>query len=114
MLSNNFSRLGVLTAALVFAALPISCGKKPAATTGEPAATDSNPTAAEPASKPTGAVVTLSGAGATFPQPLYERYSKEIKKDLPQIKINYQGIGSGLLDRVNRLLIWYPPEHYRS
>ena len=95
MLSSNLSRLGALTAAVVFAALPIGCSKKPAATTGEPAATDSKPTAGEPASKPTGAEVTLSGAGATFPQPLYERYSKEIKKDLPAIKINYQGIGSG-------------------
>jgi phosphate transport system substrate-binding protein len=39
--------------------------------------------------------VTLSGAGATFPQPLYERYAKEIRKAHPDIKINYQGIGSG-------------------
>jgi phosphate transport system substrate-binding protein len=38
---------------------------------------------------------TLSGAGATFPQPLYERYAREIKKKFPDIKINYQGIGSG-------------------
>jgi phosphate transport system substrate-binding protein len=41
------------------------------------------------------AQVTLSGAGATFPQPLYERYAREIKKAYPDIKINYQGIGSG-------------------
>jgi phosphate transport system substrate-binding protein len=39
--------------------------------------------------------VTLSGAGATFPQPLYERYTREIRKAHPDIKINYQGIGSG-------------------
>ena len=38
---------------------------------------------------------TLSGAGATFPQPLYEKYSQEIRKAFPDIKINYQGIGSG-------------------
>jgi phosphate transport system substrate-binding protein len=94
MLSSNFSRLGALTAAVVFAALPIGCSKKPAATS-DPAATDNKPAASEPASNSTGAAVTLSGAGATFPQPLYERYSKEIKKDLPQLKINYQGIGSG-------------------
>ncbi len=41
------------------------------------------------------AQVTLSGAGATFPQPLYERYAREIRKAHPDIKINYQGIGSG-------------------
>lgn len=39
--------------------------------------------------------VTLNGAGATFPAPLYERYAREIKKDYPNLKINYQAIGSG-------------------
>lgn len=39
--------------------------------------------------------VTLSGAGATFPQPLYERYAREIRKAHPELKMNYQGIGSG-------------------
>ena len=39
--------------------------------------------------------VTLTGAGATFPQPLYERYAREIRKAHPDIKINYQSLGSG-------------------
>lgn len=39
--------------------------------------------------------VTLNGAGATFPQPLYERYAREIGKKVPGLRINYQGIGSG-------------------
>jgi phosphate transport system substrate-binding protein len=85
---SNFGRIGTLTAAVLFTALPIGCSKPAATDSGtKPAATDGN--------KPAGAEVTLSGAGATFPQPLYERYSKEIKKDLPNLKINYQGIGSG-------------------
>lgn len=41
------------------------------------------------------AEVTLSGAGATFPQPLYERYVREMRKAHPDIKVNYQSIGSG-------------------
>jgi phosphate transport system substrate-binding protein len=41
------------------------------------------------------AETTLSGAGATFPQPLYEKYAREIRKAHPDLKINYQGIGSG-------------------
>ncbi len=41
------------------------------------------------------AQITLSGAGATFPQPLYERYIREMRKANPDIKVNYQGIGSG-------------------
>lgn len=39
--------------------------------------------------------VRLQGAGATFPQPLYERWVEEFQKVHPDIKIDYQGIGSG-------------------
>jgi phosphate transport system substrate-binding protein len=39
--------------------------------------------------------VTLNGAGATFPQPLYERYIREFKAKNPDTTVNYQGIGSG-------------------
>ncbi len=38
---------------------------------------------------------TLNGAGATFPAPLYERYAREVKKKHPDLKVNYQAIGSG-------------------
>jgi phosphate transport system substrate-binding protein len=37
----------------------------------------------------------LNGAGATFPQPLYDRYTREFKSKNPDISVNYQGIGSG-------------------
>ena len=39
--------------------------------------------------------VTLNGAGATFPDPLYQRYAAEFKRTHPNMTINYQGIGSG-------------------
>jgi phosphate transport system substrate-binding protein len=68
MLSNNFSRFTALAAVAVTV-----LGSQLAAM----------------------AEVTLSGAGATFPQPLYERYAREIRKAHPEIKVNYQGIGSG-------------------
>ena len=38
---------------------------------------------------------TLNGAGATFPAPLYEKYAREVKKKYPDLKVNYQAIGSG-------------------
>ncbi len=41
------------------------------------------------------AAVTLNGAGATFPQPLYERYFAQMKQKFPDLRVNYQGIGSG-------------------
>ncbi len=39
--------------------------------------------------------VTLNGAGATFPGPLYERYIREFKAKNSDITVNYQPIGSG-------------------
>jgi len=38
---------------------------------------------------------TLNGAGATFAEPLYQRYALEFKQKHPNLRINYQGIGSG-------------------
>ena len=37
----------------------------------------------------------MNGAGATFPAPLYERYAREVRKKYPDLKVNYQAIGSG-------------------
>lgn len=38
--------------------------------------------------------VFLSGAGATLPQPLYYRWSREFNKKYPNLEINYEGIGN--------------------
>ena len=37
----------------------------------------------------------LSGAGATFPAPLYQRWAVEYNQQVPAIKVNYQSVGSG-------------------
>jgi phosphate ABC transporter phosphate-binding protein len=39
--------------------------------------------------------IRLQGAGATFPQPLYERWVVEFQKRSPTVQISYQGGGSG-------------------
>jgi phosphate transport system substrate-binding protein len=39
--------------------------------------------------------VTLQGAGATFPAPLYQRWFSDYNKLHPDIQINYQALGSG-------------------
>ncbi len=39
--------------------------------------------------------VDLSGAGATFPYPLYSKWFNEYNKANPKARINYQSIGSG-------------------
>lgn len=41
------------------------------------------------------AVVSLNGAGATFPYPLYSKWFSEFGKIDPGVEINYQSIGSG-------------------
>jgi phosphate transport system substrate-binding protein len=41
------------------------------------------------------AAISLTGARATFPVPLYERYIAEFQRKNPGIKISYQGVGSG-------------------
>jgi phosphate transport system substrate-binding protein len=40
-------------------------------------------------------IVTLNGAGATFPYPLYSRWFAEYNRLHPEVQINYQSIGSG-------------------
>jgi phosphate transport system substrate-binding protein len=37
----------------------------------------------------------ISGAGATFPEPIYTKWFSEYNKLHPNVQINYQGIGSG-------------------
>jgi len=38
---------------------------------------------------------TLTGAGASFPFPIYSKWFSEYHKRHPEVKINYQSIGSG-------------------
>ena len=41
------------------------------------------------------AATQLSGAGATFPAPLYQRWAVEYNKLNPDVQVNYQSVGSG-------------------
>src|SRR5437899_6050804 len=43
----------------------------------------------------TGSEIRLQGAGATFPNPLYQKWLSEYGKLHPNVKIDYQSIGSG-------------------
>src|SRR5882672_10283432 len=44
---------------------------------------------------PGGGPINLVGAGATFPNPLYQKWVSEYGKLHPNVKIDYQSIGSG-------------------
>jgi phosphate transport system substrate-binding protein len=41
------------------------------------------------------AQTTINGAGATFPYPMYSKWFSEYNKQKPDVRINYQSIGSG-------------------
>lgn len=42
-----------------------------------------------------GETISLQGAGATFPNPLYQKWLSEFSKQHPNTRIDYQSIGSG-------------------
>ncbi len=42
-----------------------------------------------------GASLQINGAGATFPYPIYSKWFDEYHKQHPEVRINYQSIGSG-------------------
>jgi phosphate transport system substrate-binding protein len=53
-------------------------------------------TASSPAkSLDLGGTVTLTGAGASFPAPLYQSWFSELNKKYPNLRVNYQSSGSG-------------------
>jgi phosphate transport system substrate-binding protein len=39
--------------------------------------------------------VALTGAGATFPAPLYQNWFVQLNQEIPDIQVNYQSVGSG-------------------
>src|SRR5438132_3887316 len=52
-------------------------------------------TAGSPGTVAPGQPLQINGAGATFPNPIYSKWFSEYNKLHPDIRINYQSIGSG-------------------
>ena len=74
--------------------LVLAAGFSLACSKSAPAEADkASPNAAPVSSQ--AAPVALNGAGATFPNPLYSKWNAEYNKQFPNIRINYQSIGSG-------------------
>lgn len=69
-------RVGSLLSVVAVAALVVGCGQR----------------ASQP---PAPKMVSLQGAGATFPYPLYSKWFTEYHAVNPQVQISYQSIGSG-------------------
>jgi phosphate transport system substrate-binding protein len=75
-------RNSILTLAAV-ALLAVACGKSETAVPGSSTTSGSAQT------------LTINGAGATFPYPIYSKWFAEYGKTRPNVQINYQSIGSG-------------------
>jgi len=54
-----------------------------------------SPASSSAAPAPVPATIALTGAGATFPYPVYSKWFSDYNKLHPDIQINYQSIGSG-------------------
>jgi len=67
----------------------------PVANSPSAAATSASPSTSGSAQLAGGKTVTLSGAGATFPAPLYQRWFADFNKKYTNIQISYQSVGSG-------------------
>jgi phosphate transport system substrate-binding protein len=76
---------------VAFAALLVALLATLSACSGERA----DSTTATTAGGAGGGTIRLQGAGATFPNPLYQKWLSEYGKVNPQAKIDYQSIGSG-------------------
>ncbi len=110
MRATGWARLAAGTVALLVLALASACGSgaAPAAPTTAPAPKAAPTTAASapaqaaapttaPAAAPAQAIVAakeLTGAGATFPFPLYSKWF-DVYGQKTGVKINYQAVGSG-------------------
>ncbi len=80
MIARRIFSLGLVCSLLALA----GCDKK-----------ESSEGAPSDAKAPAAKEVSLQGAGATFPYPLYSKWMSEYHKLHPNVRINYQSIGSG-------------------
>ncbi|MEG3832730.1 phosphate ABC transporter substrate-binding protein PstS [Microcoleus sp. Z1_C3] len=97
----NPNRLTTAISAMAIALSVAACG-------GETTTTGSSPTPGDTAASPVAATgtaantklalasdVALTGAGASFPAPLYQRWFQDFNTANPKLQINYQSVGSG-------------------
>jgi phosphate transport system substrate-binding protein len=87
-----------LTASISVLALTISlaaCGGQQASDNTTPSGTATDATASSPGKLDLGGNVSLTGAGASFPAPLYASWFTDLNKKYPNLQVNYQSVGSG-------------------
>jgi phosphate transport system substrate-binding protein len=85
---------GALVLAAIFAVGACTGASSPAASSAASSGGSAAPSAVSIPS-PTAAQVTLQGAGATFPKPLYDVWFQTYTGKYGNVQFNYQAIGSG-------------------
>ncbi len=83
------SRWVVSASAIALAAGLASCAPSAPPTTGGTPAVGTSPAAGG------GGTISISGAGASAPNPLYQRWFSEYRTVKPNVQVSYQSIGSG-------------------
>lgn len=74
---------------------PVATSTSPTAASPSTAATSASPSASASAQIAGGKPVSLSGAGASFPAPLYQRWFADFNKKNSNVQLSYQSVGSG-------------------
>jgi phosphate transport system substrate-binding protein len=94
-LTKRSFRIATSVVALAFATSLTACGgSSETTTTSSPAGGEGETTAATEKPPLTG-TVALTGAGATFPAPLYQNWFVQLNQEVPELEVNYQSVGSG-------------------
>ncbi|PSB20744.1 phosphate ABC transporter substrate-binding protein PstS [filamentous cyanobacterium CCP1] len=92
--SKHLSRRATLFASAFALSIGVAaCGGGTAPTADAPAGDDAPPVAAGGGG---GGTIAITGAGATFPAPLYQRWFAEYNQSVdPNVQVSYQSVGSG-------------------
>lgn len=98
MLNNFFGRridLRLASSLVLVASLVACSGGGDTTTTAEGGGDTTTASSSGGGSSPLDSDVALTGAGASFPAPLYQNWFIEMNKEIPQLQVNYQSVGSG-------------------
>ncbi|MDF5710954.1 MAG: phosphate ABC transporter substrate-binding protein PstS [Nostoc sp. S4] len=95
---NSYNITGLISV-LALAISLTACGGQQTSdnttTKDSPSGTATDTTASSPAKLDLGGNVKLTGAGASFPAPLYDTWFTDLNKKYPNLQVDYASVGSG-------------------
>ncbi len=96
-IKNNrlIASISVLTLAISLSACGETSSTNPTTSESPGKTTNTTKTTSSSSKLDLGGNVELTGAGASFPAPLYQTWFAELNKKYPNLKVNYQSVGSG-------------------